>query len=162
MKLYIWTATMVLMLSTNAQSLEALEIVPRDLKSRPLDIKNFKFISDRLYLDKLADYLDCEVRVTETKKERRFSTGIKSVEMLEIRMTSKRFRSDEHVAYFTLGSSLTTQSKNSNLAGVVEEFKLESDDLYNTQFIFQHDGRGRITWMNYVSDITTLACGIKK
>lgn len=144
------------------QAYETLEIVPRGLISRPMDSKNLKFISDRLYLDKLADNLDCEVRVSETKKDRKFSNGIKIVEMLEVRYISRRFRQDEHVAFFPIGSLLTIQRKNSNLAGAVEEFKLESNDLYNTQFIFQHDGQGHIVWINFVSDLTTLPCGLKK
>lgn len=162
MKLLVWSTTVLLMHSAFAQTIEVLDIVPRGTKSRPLDEKKFKFISDRLYLDKPADYLDCEVRVAETKKERRFSTGVKIIEMLEVKFTSRRFRSDEHVVYFTLGSPLTIQKKNSNLAGPVEELKLESDDLYNTQFIFQHDGQGRITWMNFISDVGSFPCGIKK
>lgn len=148
--------------SVTARAFETLDIVPRNVKSFPLDSKNLKFISDRLYLDKLADNLDCEVRVSETKKERKFSTGVKIVEMLEIKYTSKRYRQDEHVAFFPIASMLTIQRKTSNLAGAVEEFKLESNDLHNTQFIFQHDGVGHIVWMNFVSDLTTLPCALKK
>lgn len=162
MNFVVSSILMFLVQMAGAQNIEVMEIVPRGLKSVPLDEKRIKFISDRLYLDKTADYLDCEVHVAELKKDLHFSTGIRTVEMLEITFISRRYRSDHHVAFFPLGSPLTIQNKNSNFAGLVEEIKLESEDIYNTQFIFQHDGKGRITWMNYISDVGTFPCGIKK
>jgi hypothetical protein len=138
-----------------------LDIVNSAIKSKPMTFNDLKFISDRLYLDKMADNLDCEVKVEEIKQEKRFSTGTKIVEMLKISFRNDRYRPDAHVAFFPVGSSLTIQTKNSPYAGAVEEFKIESDDLYNSQFIFQHDGSGRIIWMNYVSDLLTLPCSFK-
>lgn len=142
-------------------TLEVLDIVDRSVQTHPLNYQDLKFISDRLYLDKLADHLNCEIKVSEIKQEKKFSTGVKIIEMLEIRYRSTHYRQDEHKIFFPIGSPLTKQTKNSQYAGTVEEFKLEANDLYNTQFIFQHDGRGRIIWINYISDLHTLPCGVK-
>lgn len=142
-------------------NLTVLDIVDPHVKSRSMTFKDLKFISDRLYLDKLANNLDCEVRIHEIKQEKKFSTGVQIVEMLKVVFRNTKYRSDEFVAFFPLGSKLTVQNKNSPYAGLVEEFKIESDDLYNSQFIFQHNGNGQIVWMNYVSDLISLPCSVR-
>lgn len=138
-----------------------LDIVDSNFKPRLMTLKDLKFISDRLYLDKLSKNLDCEVRVEEFKQEKKFSTGVQIIEMLKVTFKNVNFRADEYVAFFPLGSPLTVQKKNSQLAGVVEEFKIESNDLYNSQFIFQHNGIGQIVWLHFVSDVVSLPCSLK-
>lgn len=142
-------------------NIEILDIVDRSIQPHPLTFQDLKFISDRLYLDKLANHLNCEVKVNEIKQEKKFSTGVKIIEMLEIRFKKSRYSQSENTVYFPIGSPLTKQIKNSPYAGSVEEFKLEANDLYNSQFVFQHDGRGHLIWMSFFSDLHSLPCEVK-
>jgi hypothetical protein len=129
----------------------------------PMDVKQMLFISDTLHKSKPALNLDCEVRVTEIKKEQKFSDGVHIVEMLEIIYHNRMYMGvPEQKTFFPLTSTTVSKSqKNTKLAGVVEEIMLETDDAVNSRFIFQHDGRGEITWMSYEDDVRTIPCRLK-
>jgi hypothetical protein len=128
-----------------------------------MDVKQMLFISDTLHKSKPALNLDCEVRVTEIKKEQKFSDGVHIVEMLEIIYHNRMYMGvPEQKTFFPLTSTTVSKSqKNTKLAGVVEEIMLETDDAVNSRFIFQHDGRGEITWMSYEDDVRTIPCRLK-
>lgn len=142
-------------------SMNPLEIIDKPVKSHPMTYKELTFISNVLYNGKLAKNLDCEIKVQEIKKEQKFLTGIKIIEMLEIKFRSSKFNSREHVLYFPVGGKLSTQNKNSQFAGPVEEVQLHAEDLPNNLFIFHHDGQGKIIWMTFVNDLKTIPCGVE-
>lgn len=127
----------------------------------PMNIEIMTFISETLHVGKPALNLNCEVIVREIKQERKFSDGIKIVEMLEIIYRSSLFNTPEQKAYFPIGSAITREEKVSNFSGPIEEIQLESDDLANSRFIFQHNGRGEIIWMSFADDLKTLPCRLK-
>ena len=119
------------------------------------------FIAEILHANKPALNLDCEVKVKEIKQERKFSDGIRIVEMLEIKYRSSLVDYQEQLIFFPLQSLIKIQNKNSGFSGTVEEFELQSDDLANSRFIFQHDGRGNLIWMSFENDLKTVPCGLK-
>ena len=129
--------------------------------SQPLTVDKMLFIAETLHANKPARNLDCEVKVKEIKQERKFSDGVKIVEMLEIRYRSSLLSYQEELVYFPLQSEIKIQKKNSRFAGSVEEFELQADDLLSSRFIFQHDGRGNLIWMSFENDFKTVPCGLK-
>ena len=76
--------------------------------------------------------------------------------MLEIKFRSFSQATQDMVAYFPLGTNLKVRNKNSQFAGLIEEFELQADDLKNSRFIFQHDGRGHLVWISFENDLATL------
>ncbi|MGZ3724236.1 MAG: hypothetical protein ACXWQQ_00465 [Pseudobdellovibrio sp.] len=131
-------------------------------KQTELDHPLLKFISDTLYLGKPALNLGCDVKVREMNEDRKFSDGVKRIEMLEIIYHTSFNSYPEVKMYFPVGSKVTKRQKVSEFAGTVEEIEMESNDVQNRRFIFQHNGRGEIVWMSFESDTTTEPCLVKK
>lgn len=145
-------------LNVNSQIL----VFPKNNRQiQPMNIEIMTFIAETLHTGKIALNLNCEVRVREIKQERKFSDGIKIVEMLEIIYRSSLFSTPEQKAYFPVESVVIREKKVSNFSGLIEEIQLESDDLANSRFIFQHNGRGEIIWMSFEDDLKTLPCRLK-
>lgn len=127
-----------------------------------MDEKHLKFISDALHIGKPALNLNCDVKVREVTDERRFSDGVQRVQSIEIIFKTNYMNLPEEKMYFPTGSQLTKEVKVSKFAGTVEEIQLQSDDLANSRFIFQHNGRGEIVWMTYEDDQKTAPCAIRR
>lgn len=120
------------------------------------------FIAETLHSGKPLLNLDCQVRINEIKQERKFSDGIRIVEMLEINYRSGLIHMPEQRFFFPLGSNVTRSVKTSQRSGVVEEIQLETDDLVNSRFVFQHSGRGNIASMTYENDLMTNPCLVRE
>lgn len=130
-------------------------------KIQPMNIALMSFIAETLHVAKPALNLSCSVKIREIKQERKFSDGIRIVEMLEIIYKSSFLNTLEIKAYFPTGSSITREVKVSAFSGTVEEIQLESDDLANSRFVFQHNGLGEIVWMSFEDDLKTVPCRLK-
>ena len=133
-----------------------------DRQVMPMDEKFLKFVSDTLYLGKPALNLRCDVKVREITEERRFSDGMKRIQMLEVIYKTNYFNLPEEKMFFPIGSQVTKEMKVSKFAGSVEEIQLLSDDLTNSRFIFQHNGRGEIIWMSFEDDQKIAPCALKE
>lgn len=151
---------LLLFLSSTAFS-QSLIIVDRSVTTQEMNLQKMTFIAEILHAGKPALNIDCEVKVKEIKQERRFSDGIHIVEMLEIRFRGSLLSSPEQRMHFPLRTKMIVQKKNSAFAGIVEEFQLQADDLNNSRFIFQHDGKGNLVWMSFENDLRTLPCRLK-
>lgn len=146
-----------------ANPANALLVIPG--KSRqilPLNEKLLKFVSDTLHLGKPGLNLDCDVKVREMTDEVKFSDGVRRIATIEIIYKTSHMNYPEVKAYFPVGSEVTKEVKVSKFAGTVEEIQLQSDDLANSRFIFQHNGRGEIVWMSFEDDQTTVPCALKR
>lgn len=143
---------------------DVLIFAKADKKIQPLDRPLLKFVSDTLDNGRPAENLDCEVKVRDVHEDRRFSDGTRRIEMLElIYYTRSANGLPEQKAYFPVNSTQITRSTvNSRFAGSVEEIQLEADDMVNSRFIFQHNGRGGIIWMTYEDDLKTVPCRLKQ
>jgi hypothetical protein len=118
----------------------------------PLSVRMLKFISNTLHLD-------CDVKVREITEERRFSDGIRRIDMLEIIFRSKNLSVPPEKFYFAVGSTrITKEHKVSKFSGPVEEIQLETEDNTNSRFVFQHNGQGEIIWMTFEDDLKTTPC----
>lgn len=125
----------------------------------PLSVRMLKFISSTLHTSKPALHLDCDVKVREIAEERRFSDGIRRIDMLEIIFRSKNLSVPPEKFYFAVGSTrITKEHKVSKFSGPVEEIQLETEDSTNSRFVFQHDGQGEIVWMTFEDDLKTTPC----
>ena len=125
----------------------------------PLSVRMLKFISTTLHTSKPALHLDCDVKVREIAEERRFSDGIRRIDMLEIIFRSKNLSVPPEKFYFAVGSTrITKEHKVSKFSGPVEEIQLETEDITNSRFIFQHNGQGEIIWMTFEDDLKTTPC----
>lgn len=140
---------------------QILVFAKADRRVQPMTTDLMRFVAETLHVGKPAVNLNCGVKVREIKQERKFSDGVRIVEMLEIIFQSSLFHSPEQKAYFPLGSVITRETKVSAFSGTVEEIQVESDDLANSRFIFQHNGLGEIIWMSFENDLTTLPCRLR-
>ena len=127
----------------------------------PMDAKLLKFISDTLYSGKPALNLNCDIKAREMTEERKFSDGPRRVDMLELIYKTQYMNLPEEKMYFPLGSEVTREIKVSKFAGTVEEIQIQSDDLADSRFIFQHNGRGEIVWMSFEDDQKTAPCMLR-
>lgn len=158
MKLLITTLIITLTYQAHAQIL----VFPSTKKvETKLDSEMMRFVAETLHAGKLAVHLACEVRVREFNQERKFSDGVRIVEMLQIRFLSGMMGRPENVIYFPVGSPLTKEVKVSQYSGPVEEIQLEAEDVANSRFIFQHNGRGEIVHMSFENDLMTLPCRLQ-
>lgn len=156
---YLFFATAFLSVVGLAQVL----VFPNSKKTiQLLDVKLMIFIAETLHSGKPLLNLDCQVRINEIKQERKFSDGIRIVEMLEINYRSGLIHMPEQRFFFPLGSNVTRSVKTSQRSGVVEEIQLETDDLVNSRFVFQHSGRGNIASMTYENDLMTNPCLVRE
>lgn len=130
-------------------------------KVTDLDSSTLSFIDKTLHDSKMASNLACDYKARIISEERRFSTGVERVEMLEIIFISRYGHVHEEKTYFPIGSKVTRRQTNSKFAGTVEEIELESTDSHNSRFIFQHNGRGEIIWMSYEDDLETTPCRLQ-
>lgn len=135
-----------------------LLIKPNAATNEYLNLKLFEFVAATINSGRILAPLDCRVRVREIKQERKFSSGTRLVEMLEITYDSNTFNLGEQKAYFPMGTKVGRQQKVSDIAGVVEEIVLEADDRLNSKFIFQHDGRGHLAYLSFENDLSTAPC----
>jgi len=81
---------------------------------------------------------------------------------LEVIFKTSYFSLPEEKIYFPIGSEVTREIKVSKSSGTVEEIQLQSDDLTNSRFIFQHNGRGEIVWMSFEDDQKTAPCAVSE
>ena len=140
---------------------QILVFAKADRKVQPMTTELMNFIAESLHAGKPALNLNCSVKIREMKQERKFSDGVRIIEMLEIIYQSSLHHSPFQKAYFPTGSVVTREVKVSAFSGTVEEIQIESDDLANSRFIFQHNGLGEIIWMSFENDLTTLPCGLR-
>ncbi len=128
---------------------------------KPLDEKLLKFVSDTLHVGKPGLNLNCDVKVREITEEKKFSDGVRRIQMLEIIFKTNYMNLPEEKMYFPVGSQVTKEVKVSKFAGTVEEIQLQSDDLADSRFIFQHNGRGEIVWMSFEDDQKIAPCAVR-
>lgn len=129
----------------------------------PMDANLMKFISDTLHNSKPANNLNCDVKVRDIKQEKRFSDGVRTVEMLEVIFFTRSYMNvPDQTVYFPLDVTTVERSEiNSRFAGLVEAFEVKANDMANSRFIFQHNGNGDIVWMSFEDDIKTVPCRLK-
>ncbi len=140
---------------------QILEFAQHNRQIQPMNIELMSFIAQTLHAGKPALNLDCEVRVREIKQERKFSDGVKIIEMLEVIYRGAVTNPTPQKAYFPVGSVIVKAQKVSAFSGTVEEIQLEAGDLANSRFTFQHNGRGEIVSMSFEDDLKTLPCRLK-
>lgn len=144
-------------------SADILIFAQADRRTQPMDTPLLSFISNTLQEGQPSENLDCEVKTQIIREDRRFSDGVRRIEMLEVIYFTRSFTGlPEQKSYFPLDSKVTRSLVNSRFAGSVEEIQLEAEDTVNSRFIFQHNGRGEIVWMSYEDDLKTVPCRLKR
>ncbi len=127
-------------------------------KVTELNTDTLNSIDKILHESKMASNLACDFKARIITEDRKFTSGVERVEMLEVIFISRYGHTHEEKTYFPTGSKLTRRLVNSKFAGTSEELELESTDTHNSRFIFQHNGRGEIVWMSYEDDFETTPC----
>lgn len=110
-----------------------------------------------------APHLLCRIKVREIRQERRFSTGTRWVEMLEVEYLNPRaYARAQMKAYFPVGMTKVTRRETvSQFSGPVEEIVLEAEDRLGQTLTFQHDGRGQAVWMMMHDELMINPCQLK-
>lgn len=132
-------------------------------KAEKMDAGLMEFLMQTLHGSKPHPNLRCEVLVREIRQARKFSTGTKWVEMIELEYRNDRdYDGVPMKTYYPLGSKVTRKQVNSEFAGVVEEIVIEADDRLNKTFTFHHDGRGQIVWMMMHDELRVNPCLLRR
>lgn len=127
-------------------------------KVTELTSETLNSIDKVLHESRMATNLACDFKARIITEDRKFTTGVERVEMLEVIFISRYGHWHEEKTFFPIGSKLTRRLVNSKFVGTAEELELESTDSHNSRFIFQHNGRGEIVWMSYEDDFETTPC----
>ncbi|MBX3041071.1 MAG: hypothetical protein KF789_10235 [Bdellovibrionaceae bacterium] len=129
--------------------------------ARKMDWDLKEFIAKILHSSVMAPHLNCSVKVKDLRQERRFSSGSRWVEMIEVSFRNSGEFAAPMKTFFAVGSNVTLKTVNSEFGGVVEEISLESGDRLNKTLTFQHDGKGQIVWMEMHDDLRVSACRLR-
>jgi hypothetical protein len=119
--------------------------------------QTFDFIHGILASGRQHEMLRCRVEIRAIKEERKFSTGTKLIEALEIALFTDQFGPRSLKFTFPMGSRLGRRIVNNQNAGPVEEIKIETPEPYENWFQFQHDGT-RIVWAEIGSMYNFATC----
>ena len=118
-----------------------------DIKEETLSESNFEDVIGALHNLKAAPHLSCGLKVRHIKELRKFSTGERLVEMIEVSYSNNQdYGGIEMNTYFPMGSKLKRALANSEFSGTVEEIKIESADRLDHWLTVQHDGRSHLIW----------------
>lgn len=125
------------------------------------DHQSFDFVHGLLASPRLGPNLDCRISARAIKEERKFSTGTRLVEILEIELSTDHMGPRTLKFSFPVGSKLGRRIINNQDAGTVEEIKIVTPEPYENWFQFQHDGK-RIVWAEIGSMYTFAPCLLKR
>ena len=126
-----------------------------------LDVGTYEFIHGILASGRRHENLDCRIEVRAIKEERKFSTGTKLIETLEIELFTDHQGPRSLKFNFPLGSRLGRRIVNNQDAGPVEEIRLETPEPYENWFQFQHDGK-RLVWAEIGNMYQFAPCLLKR
>jgi hypothetical protein len=132
----------------SANSLDIPYIVePSQSVPEKLTTKNIDELATILHTLKMGPSLRCSLKVRHQREVRKFSTGEKWIEMLEVKFVNDRgYGGIETKTFFPEGSTFTRSIKNSEFSGPVEEIKFESNDRLSHWLTIHHDGKGVLVW----------------
>lgn len=127
-----------------------------------LDAGMMEFVMQTLHGSKPAPNLRCEVKVRQIREQRKFSSGTKWVEMIELEYRNNRdYDGIPMKTFFVEGSKIERKQVISEFSGPVEEITIEADDRLNKTFTFQYDGRGQIVWMMMHDELRLNPCQLR-
>lgn len=110
-----------------------------------MDIELYEFVQALTANARMTNNLRCHVKSTSKKEVRKFSSGSKWVEYLDIQFETDHMGPRKYTYSFPLGSKIGRRITNMDGHGPIEEIKIESGEPYMNWFLFRHDG-SRIVW----------------
>ena len=129
---------------------------------KPMTTADLDFVAGLLHGGHLDKDMLCTIKVRTVRETRRFSTGEKWVEMLEVEYSNKRdYDGIPSKAFFAVGADLKKRMTESNIAGTVEEITLEAKDELNHILTFQHDGKNHIVHLEMLDMLGQYPCLLK-
>ncbi|WP_413288281.1 hypothetical protein [Bdellovibrio sp. HCB337] len=151
--------TSLLAISTQAQEFVSEEAAAE----RPLRIDEFDNIAKLLHAGKLAPHMKCDLKVRSIKEERRFSTGKKLVEILEITYYPRGLFADTKIKVLIPAeiAKYGTKYVSNHWSGAGEEIKIEAHDGYDHWLRVIHDGKGGIVFFSLGNRLATYPCMVK-
>lgn len=134
-----------------------------DASSLRLQSHEVEDLARILHGSRPAPHLLCRLVVREIRQQRKFSTGTRWVEMIEVEYKNPRaYARSQMKAYFPVGMTKITRKETvSQFSGPVEEIILESEDRLGQTLTFQHDGRGQAVWMMMHDELMVNPCQLK-
>lgn len=121
--------------------------------------ESFDYFADLLTKHRLAPELNCEIRGRRVWSERKFSVGVRRVEVIEIEYRPGGFLSSEKVTLaIPEGVKFGTRRVPNALAGVVEEYRVELRDSDSHWISVKHDGRYNLVWFEIGNKLRHLPC----
>ncbi|MBC7371814.1 MAG: hypothetical protein H7326_09620 [Bdellovibrionaceae bacterium] len=126
----------------------------------PLGAVDFENITKLLHAGKLGPHMKCELKVRTSKEDRRFSTGPRIVEVLEVVFYPRGFYADTKVKVRFPAELSTFGSKivSTHWSGAGEDIKIEAHDTLDHWLRFIHDGKGNIVQFTMGNSLSTYPC----
>lgn len=126
-----------------------------------LSPETFDFINGILASGRMSPNLKCRISARTIREERKFSTGTKLVELLEIELFTDHFGPRSLKFSFPMGAKLGRRIVNNQDEGPVEEIKIVTEEPYENWFQFQHDGK-RVVWAEMGSMYDFAPCLLRR
>lgn len=120
----------------------------------------FNFIHGLTANARIGPQLDCRIQSQKIQGTRKFSSGTKWVEYLNIELTTDHMGPRTLKFSFPMHSRLGRRIINMDQVGVVEEIKIETSEPYMNWFLFRHDGK-QIVWAEMGNMYSFAPCLLK-
>lgn len=131
--------------------------------TKPLRMDEFESITKLLYAGKLAPHMKCDLKVRTYREERKFTTGKKLVELIEIVYYPGGIYADTQVKVLIPAEFATygTRYYANRWSGTGEEVKIEAHDRDEHWLRFIHDGKGGLVFFSLGNRLATFPCMVK-
>lgn len=131
--------------------------------AKKLDLDAFDNITKLLHAGRLSPHMKCEVKVRTRKEDRKFSTGTKLIEILEVEYYPRGLFADKKVRVLFAADLAKYGSKmaSNHWSGAGEDIKIEAQDPMQHWLRFIHDGKNNLVFLSLGNRLATYPCLVK-
>lgn len=131
--------------------------------TKKLDFAAFENITQLLHAGHLAPHMKCDLKVHTRKEDRKFSSGTRLVEILEVEYFPRGFFVEKKLKVVFAAELATygTKVASNHWSGAGEDIKIEAHDPMDHWLRFVHDGKGNIVYLGLGNNLATYPCMVK-
>lgn len=161
--LLVLTLAIGVLFSTETWAQEVPRVSDEPIATKRLIDPAFDTITGLLHAGRLAPHMKCDIKVRTRKEDRKFSSGIKLVETLEVEYYPRGIYADTKVkVVFAMGLSTYGSKVTSNQwSGAGEDILIKANDSQQHWLRFTHDGKGNLVSLKLGNQLADYPCLIK-
>jgi hypothetical protein len=131
--------------------------------NKKLDFEAFENITKLLHAGRLAPHMKCDIKVNTRKEDRKFSTGTKMIEILEVDFYPRGLFAEKKVRVLFAAQLAKYGSKmaSNHWSGAGEDIKIEAQDPMQHWLRFVHDGKGNLVYLVLGNRLATYPCFVR-